>query len=157
MTEIHGVFDRLVHLLESRQVDLDVLANDPVFTSEQAAQVRGTSLSSGAKALVCKVDQEFLMFVRPTDRRLAGKDVPKQLGGRSLRFANLDEVHTWTGLKPGCIPPFGSFFGLPTCCDERLADETTINFKAGDHARLISMSFADYLRVEKPRLGVYAR
>lgn len=50
MTEIHGIFERLVQLLESRQVDFDVLAHDPAFTSEQAAQVRGTSLSSGTKA-----------------------------------------------------------------------------------------------------------
>jgi Ala-tRNA(Pro) deacylase len=157
MTESQDVFERLTCLLENQQADFDVLQHDPVFTSEQAADVRGTSLSSGAKALICKADQEFLMFVLPADRRLASKGVRKQLAVRSLRFASLDEVMERTGLEPGSIPPFGSLFGLPTYCDQRLADEPTINFNAGDHARSISMSYTDFQRIEQPRLGSFAK
>ncbi len=61
-----------------------------------------------------------------------------------------------TGLTPGSIPPFGSLFGLKTCCDERLQEARTINFNAGDHAVSISMACADYLVVEQPELGLYA-
>jgi hypothetical protein len=35
-----------------------------------------------------------------------------------------EEVMEMTGLAPGSIPPFGSLFGLPTLCDERLGVET---------------------------------
>ena len=157
MAEIQIVLQRLVCLLEDQQVDFDILTHEPVFTSEQAANVRGASMSSGANALICKVDQKFLMFVMPADRRLSGKQVRKQLKARSLRFANLDEVLEWTELEPGAIPPFGSLFGLPTYCDQALANEPTINFNAGNHARSISMSYTDFLKVERPTLGSFAK
>ena len=156
MSENPQVFDRLKALLENQRVAFNVLQHDPVFTSEQAANVRGTPLSSGAKALICKADQEFVMFVLPADRRLSSKDVRKQLGTRSLRFANLEEVRERTGLKPGSIPPFGSLFGLPTYCDLHLADESQINFNAGDHAISITMNFIDFERVEQPKTGSFA-
>ena len=56
----------------------------------------------------------------------------------------------------GSIPPFGSLFGLPTLCDERLGDNDVINFNAGDHSISVSMRYADYLLAEKPELGTFA-
>jgi Ala-tRNA(Pro) deacylase len=72
-----------------------------------------------------------------------------------MRFASHEEVLEMTGLKPGSIPPFGSLFGLKTYCDERLSDETVINFNAGDHSISISIAYAEYERVERPELALY--
>jgi Ala-tRNA(Pro) deacylase len=151
-----SVLARIENLLSGRGVAYQVLRHAPVYTSEEAAAVRGTSLASGAKALVCKVDDEFVMFVVPADRKLASSAVRKQLKARSLRFASKDEVLSQTGLTPGSIPPFGSLFNLKTCCDERLPQVGNINFNAGDHAVSICMDCADYLTVEQPQLGLFA-
>ncbi|MEX0819395.1 MAG: YbaK/EbsC family protein, partial [Pirellulaceae bacterium] len=122
------VFDRLSELLRQHEAQFDVLRHEPVFTSEEAAQTRGTPLASGAKALICKLDAAYVMFVLPADRKLDSKAVRRQLKARSMRFASPDEVLELTGLKPGSIPPFGSLFMLKTYCDQRLRDESTINF-----------------------------
>jgi Ala-tRNA(Pro) deacylase len=151
-----SVFSRVKALLEAAGVPFKVLHHEPVFTSEEAARVRGVELSSGAKALVCKADNQFLMFVVPADRRLDSKGVRRERGYRRLRFANREEVLELTGLAPGSIPPFGSLFGLKTLCDERLEENETINFNAGDHRISVGMLYADYLRVESPELGVWA-
>jgi Ala-tRNA(Pro) deacylase len=151
-----STFDRLTRWLAEHSVPHDVLRHAPVFTSEQAAAVRGTPLASGAKALVCKADDQFVLIVMPADRRLASKLVRKSAGVKSLRFASREEVEQLTGLAPGSIPPFGSLFGLPTWCDDGLAAQPQINFNAGDHAISISMTYADYLRAEQPRLGAFA-
>jgi Ala-tRNA(Pro) deacylase len=150
------VFERLRTRLESKGVHFKVLRHAPVFTSEEAAAVRGTPLASGAKALVCKADDRFVLIVLPADRKLAGKAVRKGEGIKSLRFASREEVEQLTGLSPGSIPPFGSLFGLPTWCDDRLAEHETINFNAGDHAISISLLYSDYVAVEQPKLGRYA-
>ena len=151
------VFPRVEALLAEGAADFRVLRHAAVFTSAEAAAIRGTPLSSGAKALVMKADEEFLMFVLPADRKLDSKQVRAALGCRSLRFADKDEVDRITGLAPGAIPPFGNLFGLPTHCDERLGEHEMINFNAGDHAISISLLYADYLRVEQPRLGRFAQ
>jgi Ala-tRNA(Pro) deacylase len=150
------VFDRIVALLDSKGVAYDVSRHAPVFTSEEAAKVRGAPLSSGAKALICKAAGEFVLFVMPGDRRLDSKLVRKAFNLRSLRFATREEVEQLTSLLPGSIPPFGKLFGFATYCDEQLAAQSRINFNAGDHSISVNMSFADYAAVEEPRLGRFS-
>ena len=150
------VFDRLSGFLHGKGVEFSVLQHAPVFTSEEAAAVRGTSLASGAKALICKADEQFVLIVLPADRRLASKLVRKEMGVKSLRFATREEVEQLTGLAPGSIPPFGSLFNLPTWCDNHLSEQPRINFNAGDHAISISLTYADFVRAEAPRMGGYS-
>jgi Ala-tRNA(Pro) deacylase len=150
------VFDRVEALLKQHGVEFSVLRHEPVYTSEEASRVRGTPLSSGAKALVCKGDDALVMFVVPADRKLDSGAVRRANGWRKLRFATRDEVLQLTGLLPGSIPPFGSLFDLPTLCDDRLGRNEVINFNAGDHAISVSMRYGDYLQVERPQLGTFA-
>src|SRR5438034_10388530 len=112
-----SVCDRLQESLKQHAVSFTVLRHEPVFTSEQAAAVRGTSLASGAKALVVKAGERFVFLVMPADRKLDSRKTRDALGVKGLRFASRDEVEQRTGLQPGAIPPFGSLFGLTTCCD----------------------------------------
>jgi Ala-tRNA(Pro) deacylase len=151
-----SVFERLVTVLDEQSAQYRVLRHEAVYTSEEAARARGTTLASGAKALICKAGDRFLMFVLPADRRLANKRARKTAGARNLAFANRDQVLELTGLTPGSIPPFGSLFGLTTWCDARLADQGTINFNAGDHTISLSMPYAEYERVERPRIGAFS-
>lgn len=149
-------FERLQALLSQRNIDFEVLRHAPVYTSEEAAKVRNTSLASGAKALICKADDRFVMIVLPADRKLDSKLSRKSLNIKSLRFASREEVERLTGLTPGSIPPFGSLFELATYCDARLADQPRINFNAGDHAISISVNYDDYLIAEQPQIGSFA-
>ena len=151
-----AVFERIESLLSGHGVSYRVLRHEAVYTSEKAARVRGTALASGAKALICKGGGEMVMFVLPADRKLASAAIRHAKGWRKLRFASAEEVEQLTGLRPGSIPPFGSLFNLPTCCDRRLGENETINFNAGDHSISVSMAYADYLRVESPELGEFA-
>jgi Ala-tRNA(Pro) deacylase len=146
------VFDRLQDWLKQNGVPFTVLRHEPVFTSEQAAAVRGTPLASGAKALVMKAGEKFVFLVLPADRKLDSRKAREGLGVKALRFASKEEVQNLTGLQPGSIPPFGSLFGLPTYCDPALGENPSINFNAGDHAISIQMTYDDYIRVEKPQM-----
>ncbi len=147
------VFERLEHLLKARAATYQVLRHAPVFTSEEAAAVRGTPLASGAKALVVKAGEAFVMLVLPADRKLDSRKARAVLGAKSLRFAAKEEVLELTGLQPGAIPPFGSLFDLEAVCDPALAGNLSINFNAGDHSISVRMPYAEYVRVENPRLG----
>src|SRR5256885_17087093 len=99
-----SVFERIGSLLRERGVSFTVLRHEPVFTSEQAAAVRGTPLASGAKALVMKAGDRFVLFVLPADRKLDSRKAREGLRVKSLRFATKEEVEQLTGLQPGSIP-----------------------------------------------------
>ena len=152
---VQSVFERVESLLQQHGIVFQVLRHKPVYTSEEAARVRGTPLASGAKALVCKGEEGFVMFVLPADRKLDSHAVRRAKGWRKLRFATREEVLELTGLAPGSIPPFGSLFGLRTFCDQRLGENDVINFNAGDHSISVGMRYADYVQIEKPDLGIF--
>ena len=59
------VFNRVESLLKQHGTFFQVLRHDPVYTSEEAARVRGTPLATGAKALIVKGEEGFVMFVVP--------------------------------------------------------------------------------------------
>lgn len=147
-----SIFDRLVGRLNASIVPFTVTRHAPVYTSEEAAAVRSTSLSSGAKALVVKAGDSFVLLVLPADRKLDSKKARAALGTRSIRFATRDEVETITTLQPGSIPPFGSLFGLSTYVDPALGQNASINFNAGDHSISIQMTFEDYRKSEPATL-----
>ena len=147
-----SICDRLRNWLKQNGIPFTVLRHEPVFTSEQAAAVRGTSLASGAKALVVKAGTEFVLLVLPADRKLDSRKARDALKVKALRFASKEEVQTLTGLQPGAIPPFGSLFELATYCDPALGENPSINFNAGDHAVSIQMSYSDYVQAEKPQM-----
>jgi Ala-tRNA(Pro) deacylase len=147
------VLERIEQKLQAAGVPFAVTRHAPVYTSEEAAAVRGTPLSSGAKALIVKAGDAFVLLVVPADRKLDSKKARAALGVKALRFATREEVEGLTGLQPGSIPPFGSLFGLPTTCDPALSLNPSINFNAGDHTISVAMTCADFLAVERPALA----
>jgi Ala-tRNA(Pro) deacylase len=151
-----NVFDRLQEMLQQSGVPFTVRRHEPVFTSEQAAAVRGTPLESGAKALIVKAGKRFVLLVLPADRKLDSRKAKEVLGVKALRFASKEEVLQLTGLEPGSIPPFGSLFNLATYCDPGLSANPSINFNAGDHSISVHMIYTDFARVESPTMVTFS-
>lgn len=147
------VFKQIKDLLEERGMVFEVASHRPVYTSAEAAEVRGEELSSGAKALIVKADGTFVLFVLPGDCRIDRKKMRKNVGFRGIRFATVEEVKEQTGLTPGAIPPFGSVLGMQTFCDVRLGEQPWISFNAGAHTTSIRMRYEDYVRVERPTVA----
>lgn len=152
-----SVLSRLAAALRGAGIEFTQTEHRPVYTSAEAAEVRGVSLHSGAKALIVKGGENFLMAVIPADLSLDSHALRTLLGTKKLRFATKEEVLELTGLTPGSIPPFGSLFNLQTYCDERLADNERINFNAGSHSVSIQMSYADYVAFESPKISKIAK
>lgn len=151
------VFERLTAALTEAGISFRHLHHDPVYTSPDAARVRGTPLHSGAKALILTEAGCFRLAVMPADLSLDSNAVRKLFKCRRLRFATKEEVLDLTGLTPGSIPPFGSLFGFPTICDERLSDNEYIVFNAGSHSDSIQMKCEDYISYENPRFARIAK
>ena len=108
----------------------------PVFTSEEAARVRGTPIEAGAKALVFLAADRPVHVVLPGARRVDNARLRAVLGTRTLRFATHAELLALTGCVPGAVPPFGNLFGLPVLVDAALAERQEIAFSAGQQYRV---------------------
>ena len=145
------VTNRLIALLDEAGAEYRLVEHDPVFTSEEAAEVRGTALEEGAKALVVKADEKYYNLVISAAKRVDNAKLRSILNTRRVRFARPEELHELTGCWPGAVPPFGQLFDLPTLLDESLADKSQASFNAGSHTVSVVMPGDDFRRALEAR------
>jgi Ala-tRNA(Pro) deacylase len=138
---------RLVAWLRERGAAFRLMEHAPVYTSDEAARVRGTPIEAGAKALVLQSGDQPVQVVLPGHRRVDNARLREILGTRTLRFAKPDELLAVTGCTPGAVPPFGNLFGLPVLVDEELTRCQEIAFNAGSNTVSIAMRTEDFLRL----------
>ncbi len=147
-----AVTERLERWLGERGARFRLLEHAPVFTSEEAARVRGTPIEAGAKALVLLAAEDPVHVVLPGHRRVDNARVRAIVGTRTLRFATPEELFALTGCVPGAVPPFGNLFGLPVLVDEELTAREEIAFNAGTNSVSIVMRGEDFLRLSEARV-----
>ncbi len=151
-----SVTARIQELLHSHGVTFTFKEHEPVKTSQQAAEIRGTPLHEGAKALVFAADDATVLAVVPAHKRVGTRAFKRAFGIKNLRMVNPDELRELTGLPVGAVPPFGSVLELPTYVDRGLLENERISFNAGSRSASIIMACQDYIDVEQPTLADFA-
>lgn len=137
--------EKIKELLNSKKIEYKISEHEPTPTSEDAARIRGVPLESGAKALVVKAGEKFLICVLSASKRLSIDKLCTLLKVKKIRFASKEELIQLTGLVPGSIPPIGQIFNLPTLVDHSIKEQEIINFNAGSLTTSITMKSKDYL------------
>jgi Ala-tRNA(Pro) deacylase len=93
-------FEKIKAFLDEQKVSYKVTDHKSVMTCEEAAEVRGVSLDSGAKAMVLKDTGKklalegvpFYLAVLSASKRFNSKAFKKIINCKSLRFATPEEV-----------------------------------------------------------------
>lgn len=63
-------YEKIVNLLRTYNACYKETVHQPVYTSEQAAKVRGISRNQVAKSLLLKCGNDFILAVLPGNRKL---------------------------------------------------------------------------------------
>ena len=137
-------YTQLVELFSSNNVEYELIEHEPVYTSSEAANIRGLGLKNGAKSLLLKIDDQFMMFVLPGDQKLDSKKLKILTGSKKIRFASPEEVEEITGTQIGAVYPFGEIAGVPMYVDIKLAENEIIAFNPGVHDKSIIMKWSEY-------------
>lgn len=143
-----SVFDEVVGFLKGAGVEFRHVQHEPTFTSEESARARGEALEVGAKALLMKVDEDFVLIVMSASVKVDSKKVKDFFKVRSLRFATPEELLEKTGLVPGSVPPFGRpVLPFDLYVDHSIEGLEKVAFNAGSLTDSLVMGSEDYLRV----------
>ncbi|MBI4226418.1 aspartate--tRNA(Asn) ligase [Candidatus Roizmanbacteria bacterium] len=156
VTQNSYVFQKIKKKLDDANIAYEVMKHKPVYTSEDAAKVRGTELKQGAKALIMFADKKPVMLVLPADRKVDMKKFKSEYKIGDLRMATVEEVRKVTGVEIGAVPPFGNIFETPLYVDSKLGENERISFNAGEHTRSIVMEYKDFEKVAKPIIGDFS-
>jgi len=147
-----AIFEKIKKLLDDNKIQYEVLTHEPVYTSEQAAQMRGKGMDvgmrRGAKAMIFRVDDKYVQCIVPAHKIVDTKKVKVLLNAKKVKLASAEEVLHVTDCEIGSVPPFGNLFNLQVYCDKQLSEE--IDFNAGLHDTSITMQRADWEKVVKP-------
>ncbi|MBI2572645.1 hypothetical protein HYV86_02185 [Candidatus Woesearchaeota archaeon] len=143
---------KIITFLEQHHIDFIRKDHAPTPTSQDSARERGEPLKIGAKALLVKADEEFILLVIPADRKLDTKKVKSVLKTKNLRFATKEELLEKTELIPGAVPPFGNLIGINMIVDSALFEEEFMAFNAGSLTTSIKMKTQDYKKIVQPKI-----
>lgn len=143
-------------MLDENKIKYQLYQHKSVFTSAQAALVRGTDLAQGAKAIVMFADGKPVILVLPANLKIDFRKFKSLYKIKNLKMADKEEVKKLTGLEIGSIPPFSHIFNLPLFIDERLFENKEIVFNTGLHTRSIKMTTADYKNIAKGKIGQFS-
>jgi len=156
MIRMRDVLSEIQKLLKESGISYKKIEHKPVYTSEQAATVRGSKLERGAKALVVKADGKFYMLVLSSAKKLDSKKAKAILKAKGFRFANKEELMKLTSCKPGAVPPFGNLFNLEVYLDKSLLNQEIIDFNAGRNDVSVEMRLKDYIKIVKPTIDEFS-
>ena len=148
----------LKELLDSQGITYKVFEHEPVYSSKQAAQVRGVELKTGVKALVLKTFEGTLMVgLVAADKKMNLSKLAKLAKTRKVYFASPQEVFDATGCEIGSVHPFGNLYKIPTFMDVSIQENVAVNFNAGLHTISIQMKTVDLIKVLRPVIGIFSK
>jgi Ala-tRNA(Pro) deacylase len=151
------MFERINTLLQESNARYRVIRHPAEGGSERVAQVRGTRVSQGAKAMLCRVKEQpglLVLAILPGDRKVDFRKVAQAVGGKKASFASPEEATARTGCAIGAIPPFSFSPGIRLVVDPQLLSRhQEIAFNAGRLDTSIVLDAADYARIAQPLLA----
>jgi Ala-tRNA(Pro) deacylase len=148
--------EKIRQLLDENNISYEFKEHEEVRTSEEAARVRGEDIKIGAKAMLLKCDDNFIMFILSSALKIDSKRVKQITGTKSARFATPEEVMEHTGCLPGGVPPFANIFGLDFYVDRSIEQNEQMAFNAGERTKSIKMKTKDYIRLLSPKIDDFS-
>jgi Ala-tRNA(Pro) deacylase len=151
-----STYDKLQQLLQNHQIEYKLMHHPSAGKSEEVAAIRGTQVSQGAKALVCRVKitsntRKHVLAVFPADRQADLDAVATAVGGKKASLVPHELARELTGCEIGAIPPFTFNEELHLVVDPTLRTRhDEIAFNAGRLDCSIVMRTDDYFRLATP-------
>jgi nondiscriminating aspartyl-tRNA synthetase len=151
------VVAKIKKVLDSRAVTYEFSEHEAVRTSEEAAALRGTSLSNGAKALILsgKKTNTPVMVVIPGDKKISFEAVTAAIGEKA-EFEKPENILATYGIKVGGVPPFGNLLGMKVYMDSAIVQLEQVSFNAGMQTCSITMKGEDLAEVTEAEVGNFA-
>lgn len=144
---------QLFDCLNQSKAQYEILRHAEAMTAQRIAQAEHVKGRHQAKVVMLKSGNEHLMVVVPADHHIDLEKIEKAIGKPVSLGTENDFKSLFPDTAIGAMPPFGNLYGLPTYVDKHLAEQNYIVFEAGTHTDAIKMSYSDYEKIVKPKVG----
>jgi Ala-tRNA(Pro) deacylase len=147
---------RLKSYLDENHIHYTLMSHSPAYTAQAAAATLHVPGKELAKSVVVAVGDQPALAVLPAAFHVNLKKLG-EMAGKPARLASEQEfISLFPDCELGAMPPFGQLYKLPVFADHSLEADEEIVFNAGTHRDAIRMTFADFKRIVRPKIGEFA-
>ncbi|MFA6115662.1 MAG: YbaK/EbsC family protein [Sphingomonas sp.] len=148
---------KLQHYLDRRGVVYEIVPHVPTATALEIARVCHIPAERLAKAVLLDTDDDYLLAVLPSDRRVDLDELGEEFGAQPHLAQERDLASVFDDCAPGAVPALGVGYGVATIVDDSLEAQPDVYFEGGDHATLIHMEQSEFARLtEQARHGRFS-
>ncbi len=145
--------ERLERVLHELGVQYRVTPHHLAYTAQEVAMTEHISGYDIAKVVIIMADHSPVMTALPAPHRVDLEKVRHALGAKTARLASEKEFgELFPDCEIGAMPPFGNLYGVPVLVDRSLAFDPEITFNAGTHRETMTLAYADFERLVRPRV-----
>lgn len=142
-----SIAPQLKQHLDEAHADYELIEHTPTKSSLESATASSVPAEKLAKAVLLDTEDDYLLAVLPSDRRVELSELRSELG-RKPRLAGEEEIKSvFKDCDVGAIPPVG--YGIKTIVDASLEQQPDVYFEAGDHQSLVHMNQDQFMGVIK--------
>ena len=143
---------RLSEFLDSHAAKYVIVHHARAITAQEIAASLHVPGREMAKTIVVRTERGLaLVVVRALDHVSLDR-AGLELGSVAVLAGELEFGAAFPDCELGAMPPFGLLYELPTLVDRELLWDEEIVFNAGSHTSAVRISFAEYVRLVKPRV-----
>lgn len=150
----------LTNYLDQQDVTYRVYHHDETYDAQHMAQSIHVPGRLVAKTVMVRTvrGSEFIVVVVPATHMVDLAKVSAILGGIEVRLATEGEIleHS-AGCEFGIVPIFGSQYNMQTIVDESISHQEELVFQGQTHEETFRMKFADFFRLEHPRIATISQ
>jgi len=148
---------RLKDYLNNNGVKYVSIIHSEAYTAQEVAALTHVSGKALAKTVMIKKDGQMAMAVLPASHKVDWDLLKGVTGADRIELASEGEFNDrFPDCEIGAMPPFGNLYGMEVIVEESLAEDGEIAFNAGSHIELIRLTYADFLKLVKPKVAKFS-
>jgi len=171
MFNIMAISKKLLSYLEKNKYKYELIGHKTTYTAFDTArttqkQEKKVKPEEIAKALVVKIDRDYVLALVSANKRLdkkkllkivnAGRKKNKEKPYKSLDLAKEAWMKKNIPGRVGATPPFQELLKINVYIDAVLAKQKNIYVGSGEYEYSIKLSGNQYMKLEKPFRGVFS-
>lgn len=162
-----AISKKITGYLEKNKYKYEIIEHKTTYTAWDTAQTEKIRPQEVAKALVIKLDSDYVLALVPSNRNLDKQKLLKIVNAQRKKvkakaYKKIDfakEVWMKKNLlgKVGAVPPFRELLKLDIYADSLLWKSKNIYLGSGEHTASIRVNTKQYLTKESPIRGSFSK
>lgn len=161
-----AISKKIIQYLDENKYKYEIVEHKTTYTAWDTAQTEKIKPQEVAKALVMKVDGDYVLAMLPANRNLDKQKLLKIInaGRKKLKLKNAKKIdfakEAWMKKnlsgKVGATPPFAKIIKINIFIDSLLAKNKKIYLGSGEYVFSVRVNTKQYLKIENPVKGVFS-